>query len=138
MKNLFLLFSLCLFSFTVFSQKLSLDLYGGSMNYQGDLQDKQFTFSQSHFAGGLGLSYSLTDHVAIRTAFTIGKVSADDEFTKNKMRNLNFTSGISEFQLGLQYNIFSLESISFTPYVFASAAIFHFNPYSVHPEYFSE
>ena len=134
MKNLLLLFPFFILSVTGISQKLSLDLYGGVMNYQGDLQDKQFTFSQSHPAGGIGVSYNVTDHIAIRSAFTLGKVSADDKFTKNKSRNLNFTSGISEFQLGLQYNIFSLESMSFSPYLFASAAIFHFNPYTLDGE----
>ncbi|MEO6820469.1 MAG: DUF6089 family protein [Ginsengibacter sp.] len=130
MKNFTLLFFFFVFSINCFSQKLSLDIYGGVTNYQGDLQDKQFTFSQSHLAGGLGLSYNITDHFAIRSAFTLGKVSADDKFTKNKIRNLNFTSGISEFQLGLQYNLFSLESMAFSPYLFVSAAVFHFNPYT--------
>lgn len=131
MKNLILIVFAFLISLSGFSQKLSLDLYGGLTNYQGDLQDKQFTFSQSHAAGGLGLSYSLTEHFSIRSAFTLGKVSADDKFTKNKGRNLNFTTSISEFQLGLQYYLFSPESMSFSPYVFVSAAVFHFNPYTL-------
>ena len=131
MKNLLFLLFFFIFSVNCFSQKLSLDLYGGASNYQGDLQDNQFTFNQSHLAGGLGLSYSLTDHFAIRTAFTVLKISADDQFTKlKKSRNLNFTSQINEFQLGLQYYIFSLEERRFSPYVFASAAVFHFNPYT--------
>ena len=130
--NKFILFiSVCLFSINGFSQKLSLDLYGGVMNYQGDLQDNQYTFSQGHLSGGLGLSYSVTDHIAIRTAFTLGKISADDKFTKLKtVRNLNFTSSISEFQLGVQYYIFPLEANRFSPYLFASAAVFQFNPYT--------
>lgn len=130
MKNIFLIIFFSLSFFAGFSQNLSLDVYGGITNYQGDLQDKQFTFSQSHLAGGIGLSYSLTDHFSVRSAFTLGKVSADDRFTKNRIRNLNFTTNISEFQLGLQYYIFSLSQFNFSPYVFASAAVFHFNPYT--------
>lgn len=130
MKNLIVLLSVLIGSYTANAQKLSLDLYGGLANYQGDLQDKQFTFQESHLAGGLGLSYSLSDHLAIRTAFTVGKLSSDDRFTKNKIRNLNFTSGLTEFQLALQYYLIRLETNRFSPYFFAGVAVYHFNPYT--------
>ena len=130
MKILLLVVSLFLFPFYGSSQKLSLDLYGGLMNYMGDLQNNYYTFKQSHLAGGLGLSYSLTDHIAVRSVFTVGKVSADDRFSKYKGRNLNFTTQLTEFQLGIQYYIFPLAKGKLSPYVFASADVFHFNPYT--------
>ncbi len=112
------------------AQNLSIDLYGGAMNYQGDLQDARYTFSQSHFSGGVGLSYALSDHFSIRGSLLIGKVSADDKYSRNKARNLNFTSSITEGQLGLQYFITPIGEHSLTPYLFGGIAVYHFNPYT--------
>ena len=112
------------------AQKLSIDLYGGAMNYQGDLQDARYTFSQSHFSGGLGLSYALSDHFSVRGSLLVGKVSADDKYDKNKSRNLNFSSSITEGQLALQYFITPIGDHVLTPYLFGGVAMFHFNPYT--------
>ncbi|MBS1738359.1 MAG: outer membrane beta-barrel protein [Bacteroidetes bacterium] len=115
---------------TIQAQNLSIDLYGGAMNYQGDLQDSRYTFNQSHFAGGAGLSYELSDHFSVRGALLLGKVSADDKYGRNKARNLNFASSITEAQLSLQYFITPIGAHSFTPYLFGGVALFHFNPYT--------
>lgn len=124
-------FALCFLSFSqAFSQKLWVDVYAGATNYQGDLQDKRYTFNQAHIAGGAGVSYMFNDRWAARLHTLFGKISADDKFGRNKNRNLNFTSSISEFQLGVQYFITPFNSRSLTPYVFAGVAAFHFNPYT--------
>jgi hypothetical protein len=112
------------------AQKLHLNLYGGAMNYQGDLQDKRYTFNQAHLAGGLGLSYDLSDHFSLRADWILGKVSADDKYGRNSPRNLNFTSNITEASLGLQYFLYSLGDHSLTPYVFAGLGVYHFSPYT--------
>ena len=112
------------------AQKVHLNLFGGATNYQGDLQDKNYTFNQAHLAGGLGLSYDLTDQFSIRGAALFGKLSADDKFGRNKIRNLNFTSRLYEAQLGLEYYIYPLADHALTPYVFASVAVYHFSPYT--------
>ena len=52
-----------------------------------------------------------------------------------KGRNLNFTTQLTEFQLGIQYYIFPLAKGKLSPYVFASADVFHFNPYTHAPIY---
>lgn len=114
----------------VFAQNLWVDVYAGAMNYQGDLQDSRYTFDQAHLAGGAGLTYSFSDHFAARFHLLFGKISADDKYGRNKSRNLNFSSSIAEFQVGLQYFITPLNSHSLTPYVFAGVAAFHFNPYT--------
>src|SRR5665213_1492436 len=100
------LLSILIFLFgnsVVNAQNLHLDLFAGSSNYQGDLQDKRFTFNQAHFAGGIGLSYDLTDHFSLRTGINFGTVSADDKLGKNKARNLNFTSNLFEGNVGFNY-----------------------------------
>lgn len=111
-------------------ENFHINLFAGAANYEGDLQDKRYTFQQARFAGGLGLSYDLTNHFSIRGMATIAEISANDKYGKNKNRNLNFTSKIYEAQLGLEYYITPLADHALTPYLFASIAIFHFSPYT--------
>ncbi|HVZ95568.1 MAG TPA: DUF6089 family protein, partial [Chitinophagaceae bacterium] len=105
-------------------------LYAGDLNYNGDLQQHAFTFSQSHFGGGLGATYDLNDHFAVRSSFIFGKLSADDKYGRNAARNLNFISGLTELNLNAVYYITPMGAHALTPYVFAGVAMFHFNPYT--------
>jgi opacity protein-like surface antigen len=126
------LFSLLMFvlSLNTDAQNLHLNLFAGTSNYSGDLQDKGFTLSQSHFAGGFGVSYDITDHFSVQSALTFGTISANDKYGRNKARNLNFNSAISEVNVGVQYFITPLSEHVLTPYVFAGLAVYHFNPYT--------
>lgn len=130
MKIVPILFSFFLFSIAANAQNFHFNLFAGTSNYQGDLQDKRFTFNQSHLAGGIGLSYDITDHFSLSTNFMLGKVSADDKYGKNRTRNLNFFSGITEGNLEVQYFITPLLQHSLTPYLFTGIAVYHFNPYT--------
>lgn len=130
MKSFFLIFISFSVASAARSQDFHLNLFLGSSNYQGDLQAKRYTFDQAHMAGGLGLSYDLTQHFSVRGNFTIGKISGNDKYGRNSIRNLNFSSMISEGDLDLQYYITPLGSHSLTPYVFAGVAIYHFDPYT--------
>ena len=131
MKNLTLALSFFLFVFVCQGQNFHVNFTVGVSNYQGDLQDKRFTISQAKFAGGLGLSYDLSDHVAIRSQLLIGRVSGNDQLGRNKSRNLNFTSPLTEGQLGIEYYITPMLQHSLTPYLFAGIAVYHFNPYTL-------
>lgn len=122
--------SLLLISTVLSAQKLWVDAYVGATNYQGDLQDKRYTFNQAHLAGGAGITYDITDHFSARVHLLFGKLSADDKYSRNRNRNLNFSSSIFEAQAALQYYIFPLNSRSLNPYAFAGVAVFHFNPYT--------
>ena len=133
MKKLF--FSIIsLFPFISFSQNLHVDFFGGIATYQGDLQGKRFSINESRPAVGLGLSYDLSNKFIVRTGFTYGTLGGDDKKNTTAKgvaeRNLNFKSAVAELHLGLEYNLFNLEERSFTPYVFAGVAGFHFNPYT--------
>ncbi len=123
-----------LFPTLLHAQQVSLDLFGGLSNYQGDLQTKRFTTDQSRGAFGIGLRYGLTDHFDVRTNFTYARIGAADKFDKSdatlRARNLSFESKITEGNLLLDYNIINLKYHSFTPYVFGGLAIYHFNPYA--------
>lgn len=130
MKIFFLSISIFLFVNGVHAQKFHFNLFGGATNYQGDLQDKRYTFDQAHLAGGFGISYDLTDHFSLRTGILFGKLSADDKYGRNKSRNLNFTSNLTEVNLGVEYFITPIADHALTPYVFAALGVYHFNPYT--------
>ena len=116
------------------AQQLSVDLFGGFSNYQGDLQPKKFSTDQSRGAFGVGLRYGLTDHFDLRANFTYARIGAADKFNRSnttlQQRNLSFESKLTEGNLLLDYNIINLQYHSFTPYLFAGVAIYHFNPYA--------
>ena len=130
MKIFLVTLNMFLIAVTSNAQNFHVNLFAGASNYQGDLQDKRFTFSQSHLAGGVGVSYDLTDKFSVRSGITLGKISADDKYGRNSLRNLNFTSNLTEVNLGLEYYITRLEDHALTPYVFGGIALYHFNPYT--------
>jgi len=132
MKKL-LISSAILFPMLSFAQPLHINLLGGFSNYQGDLQDKQFTMSQSNAAFGIGAEYDLSGHFSSRGGLLLGKVSSDDK--KNTQadlvaRNLSFKSNITEGNLLLVYNFLDIKRYRLTPYAFAGVAIYHFDPYT--------
>lgn len=115
----------------LYSQNWHVSGRVGITNYQGDLQDKRFVFSQAKLVGSIGLRYDISEHLTARTFFSIGTITASDGNNKSaelRKRNLNFESRILDFELGAQYHIFSLNNKWWTPYVFAGAGIFNFNP----------
>jgi opacity protein-like surface antigen len=130
MTILFLSFSFLLISLTSAAPGLHLNFFLGTSNYQGDLQDKIYSFNQAHLAGGIGFSYDLSNRFSVRADFKIGKISADDEKGRNKARNLNFASQLTEGDIDLQYFITTLGQHTLTPYVFAGIGLYHFDPYT--------
>lgn len=129
MTHRFFLILLSTIPFLASAQKLQVTVFGGFSNYQGDLQDKRFTMSQAHPAFGAGLLYDITDKLSARANITLGKVSSDDKKSaKNAVRNLSFSSPVTDMHLGLEYSLFSLYERSLTPYIFAGVSYFSFNP----------
>lgn len=137
MKNkILLVIVLSIFCFAGYAQKIHIDLFAGIANYKGDLQynpkpGKQISFKQPEFAAGAGIEYELSEKFVLRMAITSGKIHADDKKQPGQeQRNLNFTSPIFDVMLGVQYYILDPYLHLVTPYVFAGAAYFHFNPYT--------
>ncbi|HWB26399.1 MAG TPA: DUF6089 family protein [Chitinophagaceae bacterium] len=116
------------------SQRLSIDIMPGLMNYGGDLQPSSLTFNQACLAIEGGLQYKLTDNLYIRGDYLAGQVKADDKLSKKSyalQRNLNFKSIILEGSFSLEYDFFKLRvDKKWTPYVFAGVGYFFFNPYT--------
>lgn len=124
---------LCLLTLPALAQRLGLEIFGGVSNYQGDLQESRFTFSQGNAAFGVGLTYQVTNHVSVRGMATFGKIQADDKFNRDTFliqRNLNFHSKIYDLSLTGIYDILDITTHRVSPYVFAGIAAFHFNPYT--------
>jgi hypothetical protein len=111
----------------------NVNLYGGFSNYIGDLQSSGYTTAQSNGSFGAGVQYDLNGHFSLLSNLTYGRISAADGYSNKadlRARNLNFESVVGEWNVLAEYNILSLQSHRFTPYVFAGVAIFHFNPYA--------
>ena len=135
-KKLLLVIMLGGFTSAVYCQKIHLNFFGGIANYKGDLQynpksGKQISFKQPNFAAGLGFEYEISNKLYARFGITMGKIGADDKRQQGQQqRNLNFTSPIFDVSLGAEYYILDPYTHFVTPYVFAGAAYFHFNPYT--------
>lgn len=124
---------ICFLTLPVFSQRWSVELLGGISNYQGDLQESRFTFTQSNAAFGAGLNYQITNHLSIRGMATIGRIQADDKFNRDSFlikRNLNFHSRIYDLSFTGVYDFLDLSERRFSPYIFGGFSFFHFNPYT--------
>jgi len=131
MKNFFfVLFSVFITTISS-SQKLNVNLFLGTSNYEGDLQSNFFTFTLPGLALGAGLSYQVSDRLYIRTGLTFASVQADDKKNpKVFFRNLNFKSSIQEFHVAGEYYLFNLDDTKFSPYFFGGVAVYRFNPYT--------
>jgi hypothetical protein len=130
MRNIITL--LCCLPLATAAQNFHFSARLGIANYQGDLQAKRVTFKQGKFLGSLGAQYDLSEHFTARTYFTLSSLQADDKKGTSNMqlRNLNFSTKLFEWELGVQYNILSLNNSWFTPYVFAGVGLYHFKPYT--------
>jgi Domain of unknown function (DUF6089) len=114
---------------TMSAQNLHLTVFGGFSNYQGDLQEKGYTIDQAHPAFGMGLLYDVNHYLSLRANVTRGTLSGNDRYNpRNFERNLNFSSPITDFHLGLEYNMINLNARRFSPYLFAGISYFKFDP----------
>ncbi|MBA2745039.1 MAG: outer membrane beta-barrel protein [Flavisolibacter sp.] len=130
MKKILCLAFILSVSVTSFAQ-FRLGVFGGLSNYQGDLVDKPFQSSRA--AVGITGTFTLSQRFNIRTGITFGRVAAADSLSNSEVlrsRNLSFQSNIAEFSVLAEYNIFNIEQVRWTPYVFAGLALYHFDPFT--------
>jgi hypothetical protein len=120
-------------SISGFSQYLGLELFVGGANYNGDLMEKTYTLKGSKMAFGAGISYTLTNHLTVRSMIMYGTLGADDKNNEDPFlvnRNLNFKSSVYEFGVQGLYHIFNTEIQRINPYLMAGISVFHTNPYT--------
>ena len=107
-------------------------LFGGGSYYLGELNPgQQFLLTKPAF--GAFLRHNFNERIAIRGGFTYGTLKGDDYKSEvNPERGLNFTSPVSDISATLEFNLFEYFIGSLrhfvTPYMFAGASVFMFNP----------
>ena len=108
-----------------------LGVFVGGASYGGDLNSK--AFKRTKPAVGLSLNYEVSDRFMLRTGLNLAKVEGGDQYSGStllrQIRNLSFTSNITEFNLMGELTTFNLYNIRWSPYFFGGIAVYHFNPY---------
>ena len=114
------------------TEKLSLGVFGGLINYQGDLNPNSFTINRSKPVIGINARVKFHPHLTWRTGAAIGHIQAADRYNRDylKPRNLSFNTTIKELHTGLEVSITNLETKKLAPYVYGGGAVFHFNPWT--------
>lgn len=114
-------------------RSMTLSIFSGAMNYQGDLKPNNFTTDHCNFTGGITLRKPLNNWFAIRGGVNVGSIEAADAWNDEDLRprNLSFNTTIKEAYLGLEISVLDISSGAFTPYVYAGVAAFHFNPWTL-------
>lgn len=134
MRKLVCSIILLLFAVTTYAQQSQVGLMGGVTYYVGDLNpNKQFYLFKP--AGGIFYRYNFNPRMAIRGNVIYGGVEGDDSKSNDTFalnRNLYFKSVVLEFSAYFEFNFFNYvlgdPKYPFTPYLFAGASIFRFNP----------
>jgi Domain of unknown function (DUF6089) len=135
-KLLAILFCLSVFNFTSWSQTESggtyIGVFIGKMNYQGDLNPTSFKFAHSRTTAAVTVRQSINRWVSLKGGFAIGGLHAADQYNRDylKPRNLSFYTSIKEASLSLEASLLDLSTKRFTPYVYGSVSLYHFNPYT--------
>ncbi len=115
-----------------FAQDIDIGMFGGGSYYLGELNPgRQFFFTQPA-VGGI-LRWNFDTRWALRVNGLRGKIAGDDAVSKvNEMRNLRFTSSLTEMSAVAEFNFFPYFTGSnltyFTPYLFAGPGFFIFKP----------
>jgi hypothetical protein len=128
MKKLILAF--CCLPLLATAQNFHFSARLGVAGYQGDLTKSSLSLSGLKFMGSLGARYDLSEHLALRSYLTLTGLKGDDKkgTAGMKSRNLNFRTGIFEWEGGAQYSILNPNDSWWIPYVFAGVGVFHFKP----------
>jgi len=131
MKKTFVLIVFIALYTSGYTQKLNVNLFLATSNYEGDMQANFFTFQQPGLALGAAISYQLTDRFHLRAGYTSATLMADDKKNpKVFFRNLNFKTSLHEIHLAGEYYLFTDENSRISPYAFGGIAVYRFNPYT--------
>lgn len=126
-----LLFILSLLITQTLSAQLYVGGFLGAAGYNGDLNDKPMKRMKP--AVGATFAYSVTNRLNLRMGLLIGSLQGGDEWSGDAFlkqnRNLSFTTDLTEISVGGELLAFNLNKKNWSPYVFGSVALFHFNPY---------
>ena len=111
------------------AQSLSVGMAGGTVNYQGDLQESRFVSQDFHFYGGVNAHYEMDWRFAFTGEIGFGQLSGRDRL-RNYARNLQFDSRLFDLTLSGRFNLFNFRDVPFVPYVSSGITVFHIDPYT--------
>ncbi|MBK9570185.1 MAG: hypothetical protein IPO53_09870 [Chitinophagaceae bacterium] len=114
------------------AQGFHIGVFGGLAAYNGDLVEKIFPKKVTNGAIGLTVSFEISDQIMLRAGGTYAVIGGIDRLSDNvdaRARNLSFETSITEFSLLGEYYLLNLNEKIYSPYLFAGAAVFQFNPY---------
>lgn len=115
------------------SGPFEVGMFGGVSTYNGDLQEMQFTYKQSHLAFGLFLAKEIHKGFGLELGVNFGKLSGADSLASDssrRIRNLDFQSNILDVHLLITYNFLHNLNTRIKPYAFVGVAVYHFDPYT--------
>jgi hypothetical protein len=114
---------------------VEVGLFGGVANYYGDMTHDYVVINESHPAYGGFVKYNFDWWKSIKFNIYSGTISAADKNSDRanlNVRNLSFTSDVTEAAVTFEYNIGGYRPVEFkkriAPYVYAGLAGFHYNP----------
>jgi hypothetical protein len=109
-----------------------LGLFVGKMNYQGDLNPSSFKFSHSKPTVAFNIRQSFNRWLSLKGGVAIGSIEGADRYNRDYLqkRNLSFYTTIKEASLSVETSLLDLSTTRFTPYVYGSFSLFHFNPWA--------
>jgi opacity protein-like surface antigen len=116
------------------AQEWEFGTKAGMMGYIGDL-NTQNTFKFNRPAFGIDVRYGFTPFSGLKLSFLQGSVTADDAnstIASQKLRNLNFSSSVTEIALVYDYYFWPFTpgtgKYKVSPYVYFGIAGFLFEP----------
>lgn len=135
MKKLVIIFLFCSAFVQTQAQKWDIGLSLGAANYWGDLAPK-IVQKETHPALAFFGRYNFNSTFSWKAQFMRTTVSGNDQnFDFNKMRNLSFSSPITEFSSTFEFNFVKMsnyvEDSKFTGFVYTGLSGFFFNPQAV-------
>ena len=109
-----------------------LGLFVGKMNYQGDLNPSSFKFTNSKTTAAVTIRQSINRWLSLKAGFAIGSLEAADRYNRDylKPRNLSFYTTIKEASFAVETSLLDLSTAHFTPYIYGSVSLYHFNPWA--------
>lgn len=137
MRNLIIMLALAI-PIGIFAQKLEIGIMAGASLYNGDLAPDKITdyFKVTHPALGVFFRFNAGDHFSARLGYNHAKVSGTDSLRSITSRRLSFESAIDEIYITAELNLFkwypSRGELALSPYVFAGANLFRFDPQTMH------
>lgn len=129
----FLLSSLFLIGICELSaQHFEMGINLGGANYFGDIAPTPL-IGETNMAYGAFVRMNLSSSFAINTLITKGTISGDDKnSTATRVRNINFSTPITEYATWLEFNFFKfgvdITDKKHSPYVFLGIALTQFDP----------